>query len=280
MRRGRRSRLLSVLIILTLLAVSLPLAAEAAVGTSYRRLTQPEVVAGQAEAAALGSLYVRVEPLAAGYHAALVSLPRGWRLEAPGDVHAVETALVTMDIGGTGQANEFKMEINCGATVSAVTFVLPVKAIIPAGASGEVKLAITGLAGQLTSGEAVVGRIGDGKVTVTMTDPPVIGEDGSRDGAVQVTVAENAPGVLRAGDRSLEFILPRGFAWNDANLRLEALQPGGFTTVLQVDPENDRVLRLKVRGTGERTRSTLHPVTGVRPQKLQNSSDAKSRAPF
>lgn len=263
--RGRIVRLAAVVLALALAlsAWTLPAAAETA-GTTYSGLTQPEVVAGRDEAVKLGSLHIRIEPLEAGYHAGLVSLPRGYELVPPDDASALEVGSITLDISGTGYENEFKMEINYGETVAAATFVLPIEAVIPAGVDGDVKLTVEVLAGQLVDGEATVGRIITGAVTVKVSDPPVIGEFGSTGGAVEVTVTENAAGVLQTGDRSLELILPAGFAWDDANLVLEAVQPGGYTAALRVDPDSDRVLVLRVTDPGERSRSTLRFRVDVR----------------
>ena len=121
----RRFSIIAVVLVMVML-VAVP--AALASGTEYRALTVPEVTAPQADPVKLGSLYVRVTPLEAGTHTALVALPAGFTLVKPGDLHALESPAMTMAFSATGKAYEFRMSVSIGAAYQAATFVIPVVA--------------------------------------------------------------------------------------------------------------------------------------------------------
>lgn len=252
---------LAVTIVLALLLVAAP--AAAAVGVEYRALTEPEIVAPQSEAVAMGSLYIRAEPLDAGVHEAVIALPSNFEVVRPADRHSLESAAVTMDFTETGRVNEFKLTVNNTEAVAKATFVIPMRSKVPDVNTGKVQARITGLAGQFVSGSIDVARIVKPDVRVSVDEVAVINEHGTTGGAISLLVKENAPGVLLAGPRSLELTLEPGFTWGTGNLGVQVIQEGGFSATPSVLPARPGTLLLDVSATGARTTGTVRIVVDL-----------------
>ncbi|MGF7397733.1 copper amine oxidase N-terminal domain-containing protein [Thermoanaerobacterium thermosaccharolyticum] len=84
--------------------------------------------------------------------------------------------------------------------------------VVPSGASGDIKLTITGSgSGQLKDGSVVVATIGGGDLTVAAVDTKSFSDDG---GNVKIRITESAAGKLTSKD-TLKLVLPDGFKWGN-----------------------------------------------------------------
>ena len=250
-----RTKILMAVLLIVVMLVAVP--SVFASSTEYRALTAPEVAAPQAEAVKLGSLYVRVAPLDTGTHSAVVALPEGFTVVKPVDMHALESEGVMMAFSYTEKANEFKMTVSVSAVETAATFVIPIAVAIPSIETGDVKLSISSLSGQLNDGDAVVGKIVEARVDLTAGAKPVMNESGTTGGAVVVRIAENTSGAMEPGTGSLELVLPQGFSWKSSGLSTEYLEDGGFMVTLKVDAVNNRILALDLAPTGDRAKGVV-----------------------
>ena len=252
---------LVVAIVLALFLAASP--AAAAVGVEYRALTEPEIVAPQSEPVAMGSLYIRAEPLDAGIHEAVVALPSGYAVVKPADLHSLESAAVTMDFTDTGRTNEFKLSVDNTAAVAKATFVIPVHSKVPDADTGKVQARITGLTGQFVSGSVDVAKLVQANVRVSVDKVVVINEHGTTGGAIELLVKENTAGVLATGARSLELTLSPGFIWKTDDLEVQVIQEGGFTVTPSVLPASPGTLLLEVTAAGVRSPGTMRVVADL-----------------
>jgi uncharacterized Zn-binding protein involved in type VI secretion len=82
--------------------------------------------------------------------------------------------------------------------------------IVNEGASGDAVLTFEAASNSgFKNGELVVGKIGTGDVTVTVSDQ----ETSNSDFDVTIRIKENVAGALKVDDESLKFVLPDGFVW-------------------------------------------------------------------
>ncbi|WP_434642489.1 copper amine oxidase N-terminal domain-containing protein [Thermoanaerobacterium thermosaccharolyticum] len=100
---------------------------------------------------------------------------------------------------------------------------------VPSGASGDIKLTITGSgSGQLNDGSVVVATIGGGDLTVAAVDTNSFSDAG---GYVKIRITESAAGKLNAKDE-FKLELPDGFEWgNVENTVLNNTYKKGATIV-------------------------------------------------
>ncbi|MGI9951974.1 copper amine oxidase N-terminal domain-containing protein [Moorellaceae bacterium AZ2] len=82
---------------------------------------------------------------------------------------------------------------------------------VPAGASGDVKVTITNISGQLVSGSVAVATVAGGGLTVSVIDDENFSDAG---GWVKIRVEETVAGKLNEKDQ-LKLELPDGFEWAD-----------------------------------------------------------------
>lgn len=255
-----RKRWISLLVVLTFLLSLLP-AGMASAATTYSALSVPTV--GRSEddmdLKTLGTLQIEIDTLAPGTHQAVFSLPDDFRVDEDDLARNFSTNLdpsvISIDRIGDVDDNEFGLTINTVgmAVYDDVKILLPFDAVyIPDKApSGDIKLTVDGLRGQLSSGEVVIGRIAGGEVTVSVSEVPSITDAGTTGGEIVISIKENRGGALEVDDQSLKFTLPPGFSWrmDDADIEEITNTPADATLVL--DENNDRVLYVDVsNGSG------------------------------
>ncbi|MBE0227697.1 hypothetical protein [Thermoanaerobacterium thermosaccharolyticum] len=118
---------------------------------------------------------------------------------------------------------------------------------VPSGASGDIKLTITGSgSGQLKDGSVVVATIGGGDLTVAAVDTKSFSDDG---GNVKIRITESAAGKLKSKD-TLKLVLPDGFKWDDNPNDYSKTTVFGTDNIskhVQVTPNGD-TLEIKLDG--------------------------------
>lgn len=223
MKRMRKA--ISILVTLAMLVgLLLPMGAMASV-TSYSALTTPTIVA-PATATAMGTIQISIATLASGTSTALVSLPNK---DYVIDANNSSASVASIAYGGTAPTVTFRptaegshegvLTINqATGSSSDVKILLSLRANVPSDADGDIKAKITGLSGQLSSGEVVVGKaISEGKLEVSLVDTVTISEAGTAANALSINLKENAAGAFKAGTNSWKLTLPKGFTWNTAS---------------------------------------------------------------
>ena len=233
----RNKKLALLMTIVFVLTIMMPLATPASAATSYNALTTPTVkaagVAVADPAQTLGTLHIKVDPLApttaAGVNlgSALVSLPDGYILQtingtavdrsvgAP--VQTITGIITNVDAVITAEGydtNEFKLDLVSSAASAAGTahLYLALTVKIPTGKSGDVTANFLNLSGQLPSGSVVVAKLDSGAVTVSGPSSPGYLTSGD---TVTFTITENVNGALKLDTDSIKITLPKGFTWNN-----------------------------------------------------------------
>ncbi|MDK2805615.1 MAG: hypothetical protein PWQ94_779 [Thermoanaerobacterium sp.] len=113
---------------------------------------------------------------------------------------------------------------------------------VPSGASGDIKLTITGSgSGQLKNGSVVVATIGGGDLTVAAVDTKSFSDDG---GNVKIRITESAAGKLKSKD-TLKLVLPDGFKWGD-DYSVTSVFGTDISGSVKVTP-NDDTLEIKLK---------------------------------
>ena len=242
--------------ILFALAIVLPFmaVAPAFASTSYSALTSPTVESGKI--AELGTLYIKIDPMADN-SAALVSLPSNYEILEINGVAVNRAVDASMDFdAATVKAfvfgfddNEFKLEITAPAPAVKKEVYIKLKVDVPSGASGDVIAEITNLSGQLSSGTVVVGVVDKGAVTVSCSTPEYI----SNDGTITITIRENAAGALdNSGSPDVKLTLPKGYYWSNTVTKKDNLN-GTVAYTAARDATNNRVINVDVTAAGTKS---------------------------
>ena len=257
MHKIRNKKLALLLTIVFVLTIMMPLATPASANTSYSALPPiPTVTAG--EEATLGTLHIKIDPMA-NDSSALIALPSNYDIKEINGQPVVRETAGTLALGGSVTAtvynyddNEFKLDIDAPATPDKVQAFITLRVAVPSGATGDVVAEITQLSGQLVSQPVVLAVVGKGTVTISCGTPEYIAGTGT----VTFTVKENITGALGDGAGRVKFTLPKGFEWTgEYNIQSPNLV-GNVTSDLNVDANNSRILELNVTGPSEdRTKS-------------------------
>lgn len=208
------------------------------------------VSAPQYSGVELGSLVIKMNPLVQGEHRAEVVLPQGFSLLAPGQVQASEDPHVRLEISITGQPNEFRIHIDYEGDDRQLTFVVPIRATIPSGVTGDIRLEVKGFQGQFTDGSVVVGRVPGGLVDITSLPSSLRIITPETEVPFMIEVAEDQGDVLRPGAETLRFVLPEGFSWQD--VETSVVVDGGYLPTARVDDNDARVLYVDIEPSEER----------------------------
>ncbi|MGF7430198.1 copper amine oxidase N-terminal domain-containing protein [Thermoanaerobacterium thermosaccharolyticum] len=141
--------------------------------------------------------------------------------------------------------NGFKLYLDRDNTADKGELKFPIELTevkVPSGASGDIKLTITGSgSGQLKDGSVVVATIGGGDLTVAAVDTKSFSDDG---GNVKIRITESAAGKLTSKD-TLKLVLPDGFKWGD-NPSVTYIFGTNISNDVKVTP-NDDTLEIKLK---------------------------------
>ncbi|MFU0782464.1 MAG: Copper amine oxidase N-terminal domain-containing protein [Thermoanaerobacterium thermosaccharolyticum] len=148
---------------------------------------------------------------------------------------------------------------------------------VPSGASGDIKLTITGSgSGQLNDGSVVVATIGGGDLTVAAVDTKSFSDDG---GNVKIRITESAAGKLTSKD-TLKLVLPDGFKWdeNTSDYSVTSVFGTNISNNVKVTP-NDDTLEIKLydgaSGSTERAAVDITGKNGAKIIVVDDSTKAK-----
>ncbi len=229
--KARKKWLSILLTVVFLMSIMLP-AGIANAATTYSALTAP-TVAPDATDKALGTILIKIDTLGINNHKAIFSLPKDFDLGTVTDPAFVEASVAaglgttTVAVAATGEKNEFRLDLDNTVTDTDVQITVALKKVdIPADASGDIMCTITGLQGQLTSGEVKVGVASTGRLDLSMVSVPNITSSGTTGGDVQVNMKENAAGALEVHAKSLKLTLPSGFEWDDTSIEVIDVSSG------------------------------------------------------
>lgn len=228
MHKIRNKKLALLMTIVFVLTIMMPLATPASANTSYSALTTPTVTTGFGQV--LGTLYVKIDPIAPGVHSAIISLPTDYELLV--DDQSDLGGSVAWAVYKTGfDKNELKLVFDNTGMVTDFSFILPLTATIPSGATGDVTATILNLSGQLQDGSVVLAKLDKSAVTVSAGTPEYI----SGDGTVTFTIRENAAGALKQSDQSVKLTLPKGFTWSGNAGKANLSGDAGYTLAIDND---------------------------------------------
>lgn len=230
---------------------------------SYRAAEIVTMRAPQYGGVDLGSLVIEIVPLRPGEHRAEVALPRGFSVLPPGQVQAVEDPHVRLESSITGQPNEFRIRIDYEGDDRQLTFVVPIRATIPAGVAGDIRLEVKGFQGQFTNGSVVVGRVPSGRVDVTSLPTSLRIITPETEVPFVMEVAEDRGDVLRPGAETLRFVLPEGFSWQD--VKTSVIVDGGYLPAARVDDHDVRVLYVDIAPRDERKQGAFRLSGTIKP---------------
>lgn len=238
----RSKRIALAMAILFALAIVLPFVAVAPAdaSASYSSLTKPTVSSG-ANGVALGTIFVKIDPMAASSTAAaLISLPTDYEITV-GVPTTTNLAVVTITRVGFDD-NEFRLDITKNGDNNEAEVFIPMTVNVPSGAAtGDIVADIMGLSGQLVSGKVVVGVIESGSVEVSVSTPEYI----TNTGVVTITIKENAAEALKQNTDSVKLTLPKGYEWAGNGTPIANLA-GDVVYTVPRDGSNNRILYVNV----------------------------------
>ena len=250
-------RYLTLLSLLCLLIV-FPSAATGADAVSFSSTAVPVIKDPRHGYVELAALVITMDPLTEGEHSALIALPRGYSLSVPATIQSVEDPHFRLDAFLTGQQNECKILIDYEGDSTKRTFVIPIKAIIPSGETGDIQLSITNIIGQLINGKVIVGRIAGGNLTVTSDPAQVRVIRPETEVPFLIKIAEDQGDVLRAGPETMRLILPEGFSWQQNSINIDILEDGGYLPGARVDTADLRILFVDIKDQDLRKKSSFN----------------------
>ncbi|MDD3653226.1 MAG: copper amine oxidase N-terminal domain-containing protein [Desulfotomaculaceae bacterium] len=219
MRNKKSRKFLSILVALSMLVtLCVPMAAFA--GTTYEQVTTKGFNPDSDGAAdlALGTFMINIDPIQ-GDSAALIEVldAENARLE----INDVDFENYTSGVGSLSvepvDDKTFKVSLESLNNGEEYKGTITIKVDAKDCAEGDVKVKITKLSGQLSSGEVVVGKAASGEVAIEVISVPSITEEG---GSVTFRLTESVAGAFEAGNESVKIVLPSGFSWRDADVSL------------------------------------------------------------
>ncbi|MDZ7609906.1 MAG: copper amine oxidase N-terminal domain-containing protein [Bacillota bacterium] len=252
----RQKRFFLLVVLVSILLLALPGLATASESTLYYATAVTTVSTPQHSAVNLGSLVIVFDPITEGEHRALLSVPSGYTIMVPAVVQSVEDPHLNLSTSITGQANEFRVSINYEGRPQKRTFTVPFYTRIPSNATGDIQVSIDGMQGQFTDGTVTIGRIAGGNVSFASSETAMRTVKPETEIPYSLEVAEDTSNILRAGQGTLVFSLPKGLEWQPG-IQIDVVRNGGFLPVPRLDSGNPRILLIDIEEQGVRSKGAF-----------------------
>lgn len=145
-----------------------------------------------------------------------VGLPSGVEFSSSSSATLLTTPdeIVIADVGDLDGDDSVTLKIKKGvAGDNDVSFLINFDQMYIKNGSGDIEAKFSSPGSVFATGSAVIAKIGDGDTTTTIGSVKSIGDAGGK--IENITIKENMPGVLKAGDE-IKLRLPNGFSWDIA----------------------------------------------------------------